>query len=120
MADSGYHVAVDIDDATSFIYALTNSFKSIIETVAEKQLTLKEKLAKGETVSAAEVFAAKAEPTDEVPFEQTVTIYKKDWEQLVKLAQLFREHPEATEGYKISVGADLAGTVCYVNEHVEK
>ena len=121
-SDRGYHVAIDIDDANSFIYAITNCFKTVIETVAEQQLSIKEKLAKGVNVSASEVFAAKAEPADAVPFEEpeTVTIYKKDWDAIVKLASLFREHPEATEGYKISVGADLAGTVCYINEHVEK
>lgn len=117
-SDRGYHVAVDIDDANSFIYALTNCFKTVIEAVAEQQRSIKEKLATGEPVEVSDVFAAKTETSEPEP--ETVTIYKKDWDSLVHMATLFREHPEATEGYKISVGADLAGTVLYVDEHIIK
>lgn len=120
--DSDYEASVKITNVNNFIKAVASSFKTIIEAACEKQLSIKEKLSQGAQAYANEVFAAKAEAekADEQEQEETVTVLKTDWDQLVKLAQLFRKHPEATEGYKISVGADLAGTVIYVNDHIVK
>ena len=114
--DRGYHVAVDIDDANSFIYAITNCFKTVLETVAEQQLSIKEKLAQGAPVSASEVFAAKAEPADEVPFEETVQITKKDWDSLVNMATGYRNANESKPAW----AADLAGSILSLNDKINK